>query len=65
MVRIVRLGTLATLHGSEAVVRPDQAGAFAAAYGGHDDAVLLEVRKLIRQLPQMMKIAVQDAVVLG
>jgi len=26
---------------------------------------LLEVRKLIRQLPQMMKIAVQDAVVLG
>lgn len=54
-------GTPTTLHGTEAVIRPDQASAFAAAYGGGGDAALLEVRRLMRMLPSLMSTALKDA----
>lgn len=58
-------GTPTVLHGREAVVREDQADAFAAAHGGNrsslSDARLENIERLLRDMPRAMAIAVDDA----
>lgn len=61
-------GTLTVLHGEEAVVRKDQAGAFAAAFGGGSDGVVDELRSMradMMAMPQHMARAVRDALLVA
>jgi len=60
-------GTLATLHGNEAVVRRDQAQAFAADVGGGIGSVaeLRALRSDLLMLPHHVARAVRDAVLLA
>ncbi len=56
------------VHNEEAIVRRDQASDFARQYGGGDSATTQEVRALrreLRRLPEMIGVAVSDAVVLA
>lgn len=63
------LGTRAMLHGEEAVVRRDQAGAFAAAFGGGADAGTVDELRALRSdivaLPQHLARAVRDAILVA
>lgn len=62
-------GTTTTLHGREAVVREDQAEAFAAAHGARggnaNDARLAGIERLLRDQPRAIALAIQNAVALG
>lgn len=61
-------GTKTTLHGSEAVIRPDQASAFAADVSGADMGSVAELRGLradLLLLPHHVARAVRDAVLLA
>ena len=60
-------GMPTTLHGTEAVVRQDQAGAFAAAMGGGDASVdeLRGLRADMMALPQHLARAVRDAILVA
>ena len=56
-------GRRVTLHGEEAVVRKDQAGAFADEFGGGSEGLDM-IRQMVRDLPRAMKVAVEDAMLL-
>lgn len=59
-------GRQVTLHGREAVVREDQAGAFAAATGGGGNGAALErVERLLRDQPRAIALAIINAQALG
>ena len=60
-------GTATTLHGTEAVVRQDQAGAFAEAMGGGSATVdeLRALRADMMALPQHLARAVRDAILVA
>ncbi|MDP3717088.1 MAG: hypothetical protein Q8T13_04880 [Acidobacteriota bacterium] len=60
-------GTRATLHGREAVVREDQAAAFAAEHGagGGDSAALDRIERLLSDQPRALALAMQNALALG
>lgn len=63
------LGTRAMLHGEEAVVRRDQAGAFAAAFGGGAETGAVDELRALRSdlvaLPQHLARAVRDAILVA
>jgi DNA-binding MarR family transcriptional regulator len=60
-------GTPTMLHGTEAVVRQDQAGAFAAAIGGGNDTALelAGLRSDVMALPHHIARAVRDAILVA
>lgn len=61
-------GTISMLHGTEAVVRRDQAGAFAEAYGSVGNETVAELRSLrsdMAALPHHLARAVRDAVLVA